>query len=33
MVDRKTNETNAFEPLLDRFDITDAIITADALHT
>jgi DDE_Tnp_1-associated/Transposase DDE domain len=31
--DVKTNEINAFGPLLDRFDITDAIITADALHT
>jgi hypothetical protein len=28
----KTNEINAFGPLLDRFDITDAIISADALH-
>jgi len=33
-VDVKTNEINVFGPLLDRFDITDAIfITADALHT
>ena len=32
-MDLKTNEINAFGPLLDRFDITDAIITADALHT
>jgi len=32
-VDVKTNEIKAFGPLLDRFDITDAIITADALHT
>ena len=32
-VDVKTNEINAFGSLLDRFDITDAIITADALHT
>jgi predicted transposase YbfD/YdcC len=32
-VDGKTNEINAFAPLLDRIDITDAIITADALHT
>jgi predicted transposase YbfD/YdcC len=32
-VDGKTNEINAFTPLLDRIDITDAIITADALHT
>ncbi len=29
----KTNEINAFAPLLDRIDITGAIITADALHT
>lgn len=33
VVDGKTNEINAFAPLLDRIDITDAIITADALHT
>ena len=33
VVDRKTNEITAFAPLLDRVDITDAIITADALHT
>jgi len=32
-VDAKTNEINAFAPLLDRLDITGAIITADALHT
>jgi predicted transposase YbfD/YdcC len=32
-VDVKTNEINVFGPLLDRLDITDAIITADALHT
>jgi predicted transposase YbfD/YdcC len=32
-VDAKTNEINAFAPLLDRIDITGAIITADALHT
>jgi hypothetical protein len=32
-VDLKTNEINAFGPLLDCFGITDAIITADALHT
>jgi predicted transposase YbfD/YdcC len=32
-VDPKTNEINAFGPLLDRLDITDSIITADALHT
>ncbi|HEX2289211.1 MAG TPA: ISAs1 family transposase, partial [Pseudonocardiaceae bacterium] len=33
VVDGKTNEINAFVPLLDRIDITGAIITADALHT
>lgn len=33
VVDGKTNEINAFAPLLDRIDITGAIITADALHT
>ena len=33
VVEGKTNEINAFAPLLDRIDITDAIITADALHT
>jgi hypothetical protein len=32
VVDGKTNEITAFAPLLDRVDITDAIITADALH-
>lgn len=32
-VDAKTNEITAFAPLLDRIDITDAVITADALHT
>ncbi|HET7474794.1 MAG TPA: ISAs1 family transposase [Dermatophilaceae bacterium] len=32
-VDAKTNEINAFGPLLDRIDITGAVITADALHT
>jgi len=32
-VDAKTNEINAFGPLLDRLDITGAITTADALHT
>jgi hypothetical protein len=31
VVDGKTNEITAFAPLLDRVDITDAIITADAL--
>ena len=33
MVDGKTNEINAFAPLLDRVNIVGAIITADALHT
>jgi predicted transposase YbfD/YdcC len=33
VVDGKTNEITAFAPLLDRVDITGAIITADALHT
>ena len=30
-VESKSNEITAFTPLLDRVDITDAIITADAL--
>ena len=33
VVDGKTNEINAFAPLLDRVRITGAIVTADALHT
>jgi predicted transposase YbfD/YdcC len=33
VVDGKTNEINAFAPLLDRIDLTGAIVTADALHT
>lgn len=33
VVDGKTNEINAFAPLLDRIEISGAIITADALHT
>lgn len=33
VVDGKTNEIRAFGPLLDRIDITGAVITADALHT
>ncbi len=32
-VDGKTNEISAFAPLLDRVDITGAIVTADALQT
>jgi len=33
VVNGKTNEISAFGPLLDRIDITGAIVTADALHT
>lgn len=33
VVDGKTNKINAFAPLADLIDITDAIIIADALHT
>ena len=33
VVDGKTNEITAFAPLLDRIDLTGAIVTADALHT
>ncbi|MFJ5780230.1 ISAs1 family transposase [Streptomyces sp. NPDC093094] len=32
-VDGKSNEIPAFAPLLDCIDLTDAVITADALHT
>lgn len=32
-VDGKTNEITAFAPLLDRIDLRDVLITADALHT
>ncbi|MGW6753028.1 ISAs1 family transposase [Streptomyces sp. NPDC055006] len=32
-VDGKSNEIPAFAPLLDGIDLTDAVITADALHT
>jgi len=32
-IDRKSNEIPAFAPLLDGIDLTDAVITADALHT
>jgi predicted transposase YbfD/YdcC len=32
-VDGKSNEITAFAPLLDRLDLTDVLITADALHT
>ena len=33
VVEGKTNEINAFAPLLDRIDLTDVLVTADALHT
>jgi len=33
VVDGKTNETNAFAPLLERIELADALVTADALHT
>jgi predicted transposase YbfD/YdcC len=33
VVDGKTNEISVFAPLLDRIDIADTIVTADALHT
>jgi predicted transposase YbfD/YdcC len=32
VVDGKSNEITAFTPLLDRVNIADAVITADALH-
>lgn len=32
-VDGKSNEITAFAPLLDRIDLADVLITADALHT
>ena len=32
-IDGKSNEIPAFAPLLDDVDLTDAVITADALHT
>jgi predicted transposase YbfD/YdcC len=32
-VDHTTNEIALFRPLLERLDLTDAVITADALHT
>lgn len=32
-VDGKTNEITAFAPLLDRIDVRDVLVTADALHT
>ena len=32
-MDAKTNEITRFRPLLDRLDLTDTVVTADALHT
>ena len=32
-VDHTTNEIARFRPLLERLNLTDAVITADALHT
>ena len=32
-VDAATNEITLFQPLLDRLDLTDVVVTADALHT
>jgi predicted transposase YbfD/YdcC len=32
-VDGKTNEITQFRPLLDRLDLADTVVTADALHT
>jgi hypothetical protein len=32
-VDRKSNEITAFAPLLDRVDLTNTVVTSDALHT
>jgi predicted transposase YbfD/YdcC len=32
-VEGKSNEITAFAPLLDRIDLTDVLLTADALHT
>jgi hypothetical protein len=32
-VDSKSNEVTAFSPLLDRLDLADVLVTADALHT
>jgi len=32
-VDGKTNEITQFPPLLDRLDLADTVVTADALHT
>lgn len=32
-VDSKSNEITAFQPLLDRIDLTRTVVTADAMHT
>jgi hypothetical protein len=32
-VDHTTNEIARFRPLLDRLDLTDTVVTVDALHT
>jgi hypothetical protein len=32
-VDSKSNEVTAFAPLLDRLDLDNVLVTADALHT
>jgi len=32
-IEGKSNEITAFVPLLDRLDLTDVLVTADALHT
>jgi predicted transposase YbfD/YdcC len=32
-VDHTTNEITRFQPLLERLDLTDTVVTADALHT
>jgi DDE_Tnp_1-associated len=32
-VDHTTNQIARFRPLLDRLDLTDTVVTADALHT
>ena len=33
VVDAKSNEITAFVPLLDQVDLTDVVVTADAMHT
>jgi predicted transposase YbfD/YdcC len=32
-VDTTTNEIARFQPLLDELDLTDTVVTADAIHT